>query len=84
MNVGCVPVRQVGILFDRWRHHPSPPPEFRHGTGGEENILQPPELEISAATTYKTFGFTDLMRMHSVCTGRVFGGTGHHIQGFCS
>ncbi|GFY26191.1 hypothetical protein TNCV_355071 [Trichonephila clavipes] len=36
------PVRQVGLLHDRWRHHLSPPPQFRHGTGLEGNILQCP------------------------------------------
>ncbi|GFX16824.1 transcription factor 12 [Trichonephila clavipes] len=36
------PVKQVGLLYDRWRHRLSPPPQFRHGTGGEGNILQPP------------------------------------------
>ncbi|GFT29127.1 transposable element Tcb1 transposase [Trichonephila clavipes] len=50
------PVRQVGLLYDRWQHHLSPPPQFRHRTGGEENILQPPASVVSAATTHKTFG----------------------------
>ncbi|GFU25345.1 hypothetical protein TNCV_3054091 [Trichonephila clavipes] len=27
---------------DRWRHHRSPPPQFRHGTEEEGNILQSP------------------------------------------
>ncbi|GFW49082.1 hypothetical protein TNCV_3902791 [Trichonephila clavipes] len=27
------PVRQVGLLYDRWRHHRSRPLQFRHGTG---------------------------------------------------
>ncbi|GFW95990.1 hypothetical protein TNCV_4174171 [Trichonephila clavipes] len=31
---------------DRWRHHRFPPPQFRHGTEGEENILQCPALVI--------------------------------------
>ncbi|GFT33594.1 uncharacterized protein TNCV_4381771 [Trichonephila clavipes] len=55
-----VPVIQGGLLYDRWRHHRSPPPQFRHGTGGEGNILQPPALVVSAATAHKTFGPTDI------------------------
>ncbi|GFV17897.1 hypothetical protein TNCV_4494401, partial [Trichonephila clavipes] len=34
---------------DRWRHHVSPPPQFRHGTEGEGNILQSPALVIQPA-----------------------------------
>ncbi|GFW27668.1 uncharacterized protein TNCV_765501 [Trichonephila clavipes] len=71
------PVRQVGLLYDRRRHHRSPPPQFRHGTGGEGNILQSPALVISAATTHKTFGPTDLTSTYSVFTQKVFGGFGH-------
>ncbi|GFT05086.1 uncharacterized protein TNCV_531361 [Trichonephila clavipes] len=70
-------VRQVGILYDRWRHHRSPPPQFRHGTGGEGNIHQPPALVVSAVTAHKTFETTDLTSTYSVCTRRVFGGIGH-------
>ncbi|GFW01605.1 DDE_3 domain-containing protein [Trichonephila clavipes] len=40
----CQGLRQVGLHYDRFRHHLSPPPQFRHGTGGEGNILQPPAL----------------------------------------
>ncbi|GFS74811.1 uncharacterized protein TNCV_1395131 [Trichonephila clavipes] len=70
------PVRQVRLLYDRWRLHRFPPPQFRHETGREGNILQPPALVVSAATAHKTFGPTDLMSTYSVCTRRVFGGTG--------
>ncbi|GFU08972.1 uncharacterized protein TNCV_1318471 [Trichonephila clavipes] len=63
------PVRQVGLLYDRWRHHRSQPPQFRHGTGGEGNVLQPPALVVSAETTHKTFRPTDSTSMHSICTG---------------
>ncbi|GFU41602.1 hypothetical protein TNCV_2793051 [Trichonephila clavipes] len=52
-------VRQVGLLYDRWRHHLSPPPHFTPGTGREGSILQPPALVISSVTTHKTFGPTD-------------------------
>ncbi|GFV37610.1 transposable element Tcb2 transposase [Trichonephila clavipes] len=45
----------VGLLFDRWRHHLSPPPQFRHETGGERNIIQRPTPMVPAATTRKTF-----------------------------
>ncbi|GFW99828.1 uncharacterized protein TNCV_3420571 [Trichonephila clavipes] len=65
--------RQVGLLYGRGRHHRSLPPQFRHGTGGEENILQPPSLVVSAATAHKTFGLTDLASTYAVCTRRVFG-----------
>ncbi|GFX37295.1 uncharacterized protein TNCV_76391 [Trichonephila clavipes] len=83
-NESCQSLRQVGLLYDRWRHHLSPPPQFRHGTGGEGNILQPPEPVVSAATAHKTFGPTDLTNTYSVCTRRVFGGIGHRTQAFRS
>ncbi|GFY31470.1 uncharacterized protein TNCV_4990291 [Trichonephila clavipes] len=68
------PVRQVGLLYDRWRRHLSPPPQFKYGTGGEGTIPQPPALVVSATTAHKTFGPTDLTSTYSVCTRRVFGG----------
>ncbi|GFV63294.1 uncharacterized protein TNCV_1373911 [Trichonephila clavipes] len=58
--------RHVGLLYDRWRHHLSPHPQFRHGTGWEGNILQPPAPVVSAVTTYKTFGPTDLTSAYSL------------------
>ncbi|GFU78209.1 uncharacterized protein TNCV_5007901 [Trichonephila clavipes] len=78
------PVRQVGLLYDRWRYHRSPPPKFRYGAGGEENVLQTPALVVSAATASKTFGPTDLTSTYSVCTWRVFGGIEHRTQSFRS
>ncbi|GFW34353.1 hypothetical protein TNCV_220791 [Trichonephila clavipes] len=51
---GCQNLRQVGLFYDRGRHHLSPPPQFRCGTGGEGNILQPPALVVSDATAQKT------------------------------
>ncbi|GFS58038.1 uncharacterized protein TNCV_3124971 [Trichonephila clavipes] len=78
------PVRQVGLLYERWRHHRSPPTQFRLGTGGEGNILQPPALVVSVAIAHKTFGPTDLMSTYSMCTRRVFGGIGHQTQAFRS
>ncbi|GFY01770.1 uncharacterized protein TNCV_1467621 [Trichonephila clavipes] len=84
MNVAPEPVKQVGLLYDKWRHHRSPPPQFRHGTGGEKIIFQSPALVISAATVHKTFGPTDLTSMYSVCTRRVFGDIGHRTQAFRS
>ncbi|GFY04742.1 uncharacterized protein TNCV_419961 [Trichonephila clavipes] len=78
------PVKQIGIFYDRWRHHQSPPPQFRHGIGGEINILHPPALVVSAGTINKTFRPTDLTRTYSVCTRRVFGGVGHRTQPFWS
>ncbi|GFX77077.1 uncharacterized protein TNCV_1072771 [Trichonephila clavipes] len=77
-NVGrkesCQSLRQVEFLHDIWRHLLSPSPQFRYGTGGEGNILQPSALVVPAATAHKTFGSTDIMSMYSVCTRRVFGG----------
>ncbi|GFX87792.1 uncharacterized protein TNCV_2190681 [Trichonephila clavipes] len=67
-SVKFPPVRQVGILYDRWRNHRSPPPQFRHGIGGEGNILQAPALVGSAETSHKTFGPTDSTSTCSVCT----------------
>ncbi|GFS78831.1 uncharacterized protein TNCV_3149421 [Trichonephila clavipes] len=74
--------QSVILLYDRWRHHPSPPPQFRYGTGREGNILQPPALVVSAATVHKTFGPPDLKSTYSGCTRRVFGGIGHRTQAF--
>ncbi|GFU45489.1 uncharacterized protein TNCV_3625881 [Trichonephila clavipes] len=62
------PVRQVGLLYDKWKHHRSPAPQFKHRTGGEGNILQPPALVVSAATTHKTLRPTYLTSTYSVCT----------------
>ncbi|GFT82009.1 uncharacterized protein TNCV_3909541 [Trichonephila clavipes] len=78
------PVRQVGLLYDRWRHHRSPPPQFRHGTGGEGNILQASALVVSTATAHKTFEPTDSTSTYAMCTRRVFGGIGHRTQAFRS
>ncbi|GFV03801.1 hypothetical protein TNCV_1877491 [Trichonephila clavipes] len=63
-----VAVRQVGILYDGRRHHQSPSPQFKYVTGKEGNILQSPVLVVSASTTHKTFGPTDLTSTSSVCT----------------
>ncbi|GFV77650.1 hypothetical protein TNCV_616701 [Trichonephila clavipes] len=40
-QLGEIPCRD-----DRWRLQLSPPQQFRHGTAGEENILQSPALVI--------------------------------------
>ncbi|GFU10581.1 uncharacterized protein TNCV_1772621 [Trichonephila clavipes] len=68
---------QVELLFDRWQHPTISPPQFRHGIGGEGNILHPLTLVGSAATAHKTLGPIDLTSTYSVCTRRVFGGIGH-------
>ncbi|GFU45138.1 uncharacterized protein TNCV_4235871 [Trichonephila clavipes] len=67
------PVRQVGLLYDKWRHHLSSLTPFRLGTRGEGNILQPPALLVSAAIAHKAFGPTDLTSSYSVCIRKVFG-----------
>ncbi|GFX90910.1 uncharacterized protein TNCV_3167411 [Trichonephila clavipes] len=62
------PISQIGQLYDRWRHHRFPPPQFRHGTGGEGNVIQLPSLVVSAATAHKTFGptcLTSTLRVYS-------------------
>ncbi|GFT49447.1 uncharacterized protein TNCV_3366501 [Trichonephila clavipes] len=82
MNVTRACVSKVGLLYDIWRHHLSP--QFRHGTEGEGNILQPLTLVVSSATVHKTFGPTDLTNTYSVCTRRIFGGIGHRTQAFRS
>ncbi|GFS70864.1 hypothetical protein TNCV_2897911 [Trichonephila clavipes] len=69
-------------MDDRWRHHLSPPPQYCHGTGGERNIIQSPELVIQP--TRETFGPPDLKSTYSMCTRRVFGGIGHRTQVFLS
>ncbi|GFU95460.1 uncharacterized protein TNCV_4787951 [Trichonephila clavipes] len=71
---GCQSLIQVGLIYNRWRHHLPTPPQFRHGTGGEGNILQPTAPVFFSAFTYKTFGLTDLTRTCSVCIRRVFDG----------
>ncbi|GFY29978.1 uncharacterized protein TNCV_4072911 [Trichonephila clavipes] len=83
-NESCQNLRHVGLLHNRWRHHPCPPPQFRHGTGGVENILQPSVLEVCAATSHKTFGPTVLTSTYSVCTRRVIGSIGHRTHAFQS
>ncbi|GFW21062.1 uncharacterized protein TNCV_2703021 [Trichonephila clavipes] len=79
-NESCQSLRHVGVLHDRWRHHLSPPPQFKHGTGGEGNILQLPSPVVSATTTLNIFRPTDLTNTYSVCSQRVFGGIGHRTQ----
>ncbi|GFV54930.1 uncharacterized protein TNCV_1055371 [Trichonephila clavipes] len=77
-NESCQTLRQVVLLHNRWRHQLSPPPQFRHGAGGEENIFQllaPPV--VSDVTNHKTFRPTDLMSTYSMYTRTVFGGIGH-------
>ncbi|GFX56754.1 uncharacterized protein TNCV_495021 [Trichonephila clavipes] len=73
-NECCQSLRLAGILYNRLRHHLSPPPQCRNGTGGEGNILQPPAVVVSAATAHKTFGPTDLTSTYSMCTLRVIDG----------
>ncbi|GFX04118.1 hypothetical protein TNCV_3972671 [Trichonephila clavipes] len=80
-KVSCQSLRQVGLLHDRWRHHRSPSPQFRHETEREGNIIQSSSaLVVLAVTIDKTFGPTDLTSTYSVCTRRVFGGIGHRAQ----
>ncbi|GFT79833.1 uncharacterized protein TNCV_4597581 [Trichonephila clavipes] len=57
-----------------------PPPQFRHRTGGEGNILPLSTPVVSAVTAHKTFGPTNLTNTYSVCTRRVFGGIWHRTQ----
>ncbi|GFV40045.1 uncharacterized protein TNCV_2783641 [Trichonephila clavipes] len=84
MNVARACETEVVLLYHRWRHHRSPPPQFRHGIGREGNILQPPALVVSATTTHNTFGPPDLTSTYSVRTRRVFGGIGQRTQVFRS
>ncbi|GFW44979.1 hypothetical protein TNCV_4512931 [Trichonephila clavipes] len=35
-NESCQSLRHVRLLHNRWRHHLSPPPQFRNGTVGED------------------------------------------------
>ncbi|GFV52978.1 hypothetical protein TNCV_2876441 [Trichonephila clavipes] len=68
----CQSLRQIGLLYDTWRHHLSPPPQFRHEL--KERGKYSPAPVVSAATAYKTFKLTDLRSTHSVCTRRIFSG----------
>ncbi|GFV87994.1 hypothetical protein TNCV_3241441 [Trichonephila clavipes] len=72
-NESCQSLGQVGLLHDRWRHHLSPPPYFRHGTEGEEIILQHPTPVVSATTAHKTCvcGPTDLTYTEGIWWHRV-------------
>ncbi|GFT25491.1 uncharacterized protein TNCV_3173701 [Trichonephila clavipes] len=83
-NGSCQCLRQVGLHYDRWRHHLSPPPQFRCGTGGEGNILQPPAPVVPATNAHKSFDPTDLMSTYFVCTRRLFEDIGHRTQTFRS
>ncbi|GFT40635.1 hypothetical protein TNCV_3008091 [Trichonephila clavipes] len=47
-----------------------PPPQFRHGTGGEGNILKPSASVVFTASAQKAFGPTDLTSAYSGCTLR--------------
>ncbi|GFV96902.1 uncharacterized protein TNCV_4351151 [Trichonephila clavipes] len=76
----CQSLRQVGLLNIRWQHHLSPPPHFRHRTGWEGNIFQPPALVVSALTANRAFEPTNLTSIYSVCTRRVFVGIGQRTQ----
>ncbi|GFW59623.1 hypothetical protein TNCV_2756321 [Trichonephila clavipes] len=71
----CESLRHVGLLHDRWRHHLSPPPQFRHGLEGQHSASV-----VSAATTHRTFGPNDLTSRYSMSTWRVSGGNGHQTQ----
>ncbi|GFX10353.1 uncharacterized protein TNCV_1867481 [Trichonephila clavipes] len=73
---------QIALLYDRWQHHL--PPQFSHGTRGEENILQSPAPVVSAVTSHKTYGPTDLTVTYSVCTRRTLGSIRHRTQTFRS
>ncbi|GFW50881.1 hypothetical protein TNCV_3591631 [Trichonephila clavipes] len=54
-NKSCQSLRQVGLLYYNRRHHLSPSPQFKHGTGGEGNILQLTASVLSASNAHKTF-----------------------------
>ncbi|GFT17935.1 hypothetical protein TNCV_4910931 [Trichonephila clavipes] len=62
--------------YDRWRHHLSPPPQFRRGTEVEGTFLQFPALVIQPTRLRPT----DLTSTYSVYTRRVFGGTGIELR----
>ncbi|GFW09256.1 hypothetical protein TNCV_2102101 [Trichonephila clavipes] len=71
-------VGEIPRMDDRGRNILSPPPQFRHSTEREENILCTRDSDL------KTFGPTDLTSTYSVCTCRIFGGIGHRAQAFRS
>ncbi|GFU82390.1 hypothetical protein TNCV_2462731 [Trichonephila clavipes] len=80
----CQSLRQVGLLYNRRRHHLSPPPQFRHGTGGEGNIFSSPLHPGFLLRPTTRLSDTDLTSTYSVCTRRLFGGIGHRTQVFQS
>ncbi|GFX95320.1 hypothetical protein TNCV_849101 [Trichonephila clavipes] len=65
------PVRLVGLLYDRWRHHLPPHPQFRHETGREVNILRSPAPAVSAGDHPQEFQTHFFYRARTPC---VFGG----------
>ncbi|GFW54530.1 hypothetical protein TNCV_2232041 [Trichonephila clavipes] len=71
----CHSLRQVRLLHDSWRHHLSPTPQFRHRPEGKEIFSSALHPRFSA-TAHSTFGLADLTSAYSVCTLRVFGGSG--------
>ncbi|GFW37270.1 hypothetical protein TNCV_2632541 [Trichonephila clavipes] len=81
LSRSCLVRGKIPQRDDRWRHHLSPPPQFRHGTEGEGNILQSPALVIQPTRLFRP---TDLTSTYSVCTWRVFDGIGHQTQAFQS
>ncbi|GFT81423.1 uncharacterized protein TNCV_3672991 [Trichonephila clavipes] len=74
-----MPEPETGLLQDRWRHPLSLPQHFKHGTGGEGNILQPLAPVVSM-TAHKTFVPTDLTSTYSVRTRRLSDWPLIHLQ----
>ncbi|GFT38990.1 hypothetical protein TNCV_3690821 [Trichonephila clavipes] len=76
-NEGCQSLRHRLDFYTTDGDTTYPPLQFRHGTRGERNVLQPPTPMVSGATTHKTFRPTGLTSTYSVGIWRVFGGIGH-------
>ncbi|GFV69134.1 hypothetical protein TNCV_4490821 [Trichonephila clavipes] len=73
-------LKQFRLLHDGWQYHLFPPPQFRHGTGGQGNIIQHPAPVVSAATTRETFGPAYLTSTYFLCTRKAVGDNGHQTQ----
>ncbi|GFX28647.1 hypothetical protein TNCV_4860111 [Trichonephila clavipes] len=63
------PETQVGLIHDRWRHHLSPPPQFRHGTEGGGKYSPTPCTRwfcCDRAQGFRTHGFNEhILRVYS-------------------
>ncbi|GFW99817.1 hypothetical protein TNCV_3420461 [Trichonephila clavipes] len=70
-----------------WRHHRSPPPQFRHGAGRGGKYFPAHCIRgfsCDSPQERETFGPPDLTNTYSMCTRKVFDDIRHRTQAFRS